>query len=48
MKKIMEKSAVYYPPVAEVLAVTAEGILCASQHESYKLYDGNDGFAWEE
>lgn len=35
------KSTIYCPPEAEVLVVTAEGILCAS-NESYLLYDGND------
>ena len=48
MKKTIKKSAFYCPPEVEVFAVATEGILCASQHESYQLYDGNDKFGWEE
>lgn len=48
MKELTNKSALYCPPVAEVFAVDVEGVLCASQHESYQLYDGNDQFGWEE
>jgi hypothetical protein len=48
MKHLNDKSALYCPPVVEVLAVATEGILCASQHESYQLYDGNDQFEWED
>ena len=48
MKKTINKSALYCPPEVEVFAVSTEGILCASQHESYQLYDGNDGFEWED
>ena len=41
------KSTFYCPPEAEVLVVASEGNLCAS-FESYKDYDGNEGFKWEE
>ena len=47
MKVNRSKSTLYCPPLTEVLVVTAEGILCASM-ESYKDYEGNDGFKWEE
>ena len=48
MKKTIKKSAFYCPPEVEVFAVSTEGILCASQHESYQLFDGNDQFEWED
>ena len=48
MKKTNEKSALYCSPEVAVFAVATEGPLCASQHESYQLYDGNDGFEWED
>ena len=48
MKELTNKSAIYCPPKVDVFAVATEGPLCASQHESYQLYDGNDGFEWEE
>lgn len=48
MKTKTPKSALYNPPVVEVLAVASEGILCESQHEGYQLYEGNDKFGWEE
>ena len=41
------KSTFYYPPVSEVIVVAAGGLLCVS-NESYKEYDGNVGFNWEE
>ena len=48
MKELTNKSAIYSPPKVDVFAVATEGPLCASQHESYQLYDGNDGFEWED
>ena len=48
MKKTNEESALYCPPVMTVYAVATEGPLCASQHESYQLYDGTDQFEWED
>ena len=48
MKELTNKSAFYCPPKVEVFAVTVEGVLCASQHESYQLFEGNDGFEWED
>ena len=48
MKELTNKSALYCPPAVEVFAVATEGPLCASQHESYQLYDGNDQFEWED
>ena len=48
MEKTIKKSAIYCPPKVDVFAVATEGPLCASQHESYQLYDGNDQFEWED
>lgn len=48
MKHSNEKSSFYCPPEVGVIEVTTGGVLCASQHESYQLYDGNDGFEWED
>ena len=48
MKKTNEKSAFYYSPEVVVFAVATEGLLCASPHESYLLYDGNEQFEWED
>jgi hypothetical protein len=48
MKHLKEKTALYCPPEVVVMALDAEGILCASQHESYSVYDGNQDFGWED
>ena len=48
MKELTKKSAFYCPPHVEVLAVTVEGVLCASQNEGYSPYDGNNDFDWED
>ena len=53
MKHLNDKSALYCPPVVEVLAVATEGVLCGSDLdvysiEGYSSYDGNKGFGWEE
>ena len=48
MKELTKKSAFYCPPTVEVLAVTVEGVLCASQNEGYNPYNGNIDFDWED
>jgi hypothetical protein len=48
MKHLKEKSVSYCPPEVGIMAVDAEGVLCASQHEGYTVYDGNQEFGWEE
>ena len=53
MKHLNGKSALYCPPVAEVIAVATEGVLCGSDSDAYSIegytpYVGNENFGWEE